>query len=259
MRDRSGSRYFRAQRRPSAPREHNPLSGVLLVDKPAGPTSHDIVDAIRAKFGITKAGHGGTLDPQATGLLIVLLASGTRLSEKFIGSDKEYEGIMRLGVSTDTQDAQGIIISEHDPSGITHKMVEEAMARFKGDVMQMPPMTSAIKVDGKPLYKSARKGKVVERSARLIHIYSFDITSFNPPDVSFKMRCSKGTYVRTVCADVGEILGCGAHLASLHRVTSGSLRVEDAIPFEDLMLISDNEMAKRILPVSRFATASSNR
>ena len=151
----------------------DPFDGILIVDKPAGPTSHDVVDCIRRRFALKKVGHGGTLDPAATGLLIILLGRGTRLSERFMSSDKTYEGTLRLGMSTDTQDAEGRPIREADPSGITQDQLLAEMGRFKGDLYQTPPMVSAIKQGGVPLYKLARKGQEVERQPRLIHIYEF--------------------------------------------------------------------------------------
>jgi tRNA pseudouridine55 synthase len=234
---------------------HSPLlQGVLLVDKPAGPTSHDIVDAVRRHFRIDKVGHGGTLDPQATGLLILLLGKATRISNMFLGSDKVYEGTFRLGIATDSQDAQGKVISEADCSGVTRADVEKAISTMKGDLMQTPPMVSAIKVNGVPLYKSARKGKVVERAPRLIHVYEFRITAFNPPDVSFFMRCSKGTYVRTLCADAGTALSCGAHLISLRRLQSGDLSITGAKQLAEILSMTPDELARHVIPIHRVLT-----
>lgn len=251
----SSGQYSKDQRPASshtAQHGENAVSGILLIDKPAGPTSHDIVDMIRRNFKIPKVGHGGTLDPAATGLLIILIGKGTKLSNSIIGSDKTYEGVMKLGISTDSQDADGKIIREADWNGITRAQLDEAINKFKGDIMQTPPMMSAIKVEGVPLYKSARKGKEVERDARLIHIYDFRVTDFSPPLVSFCVKCTKGTYIRTLCNDIGELLGCGAHLASLRRTQSGEFKIENAVELDKLLAMSDGQFSERIIPISRL-------
>ncbi|MBN1556975.1 MAG: tRNA pseudouridine(55) synthase TruB [Lentisphaerae bacterium] len=237
---------------PAPPRGLEPYDGVLVVDKPAGPTSHDVVDRIRRTFQIRKVGHGGTLDPQATGLLIVLVGRGTKLSSLFLGSDKTYEGTLRLGVATDSQDAQGRVTAERDPSGVTRDRLEAEMARFRGDLYQTPPMVSAVKVDGVPLYKRARRGQTVKREPRLVHVYAFDLTDFRPPYADFVLRCSKGTYARTLCADVGEALGCGAHLHALRRTRSGDIDIAAAVPLDALLELSREALYERILPMHRF-------
>ena len=247
-RDREGSARFH----PAPPRAADPFDGVLLVDKAGGPTSHDIVDLVRRHFGLKKVGHGGTLDPQATGLLVLLIGRGTKLSESFMTSDKVYEGAMHLGVTTDTQDGEGAVTREADWTGVTKEAVEEQFAAMVGDLMQTPPMVSAAKVGGTPLYKLARKGKTVERKPKLIHIFEFRMIGFDPPLVNFMLRCSKGTYVRTICADIGENLGCGAHLAQLRRLKSGKLAVEDAVPQNDLGTMSREELLERIIPIREF-------
>ena len=199
----------------------DPFDGLLPMDKPAGMTSHDVVDRVRRHFRLRKVGHGGTLDPMATGLLVLLLGRGTRLSNLVMGSDKTYEGDLRLGITTSTEDVDGEILAEKDPSGVTADQLADAMRRRVGDLMQTPPMVSAIKKDGVPLYKLARRGQEVAREARLIHIYEFALLSYAPPVARFRLRCTKGTYVRTLVADIGAELGCGAHLAALRRTTSG--------------------------------------
>lgn len=219
----------------SRPRPVGIYDGALLVDKTAGPTSHDVVDRIRRRFRFDKVGHGGTLDPQATGLLVVLIERGTKMSNEFLTSDKTYQGVMRLGSSTDTQDAQGKIVAENDWSSVTREQVEAEMSALIGDLMQTPPMVSAVKKDGVPLYKLARKGKTVERNPKLIHIYEFNLRDFSPPLVSFVLRCTKGTYVRTLCSDIGEKLGCFAHLAELRRTRAGRMNVENAVPFNRVL------------------------
>lgn len=230
----------------------NDFDGVLVVDKPSGPTSHDIVDMIRKKFGFRKVGHGGTLDPQATGLLLILIGKGTKLSERIMGSDKEYEGIMKLGVATSTQDAQGEIIREADCGFVTRDQIEAQMAGFTGDIQQLPPMVSAVKVDGVPLYKHARKGRIIERKPRLVHIYEFKMKDFNLPRVNFLIRCTKGTYVRTLCADIGEALGCGAHLEHLRRTCSGSVNIEEAVQLDKVLDMKREELAGCIIPLTVF-------
>lgn len=237
---------------PSPPRALTDFDGVLPVDKPSGPTSHDVVDMIRRRFGFRKVGHGGTLDPQATGLLVILLGRGTKLSSQFIGADKIYEGAMRLGVSTDSQDAQGRVIREADPTAVTREQLEAEMRKRVGDLLQTPPMVSAVKVDGIPLYKRARKGKTVEREPRLIHVYEFTLREFRPPAADFVLRCTKGTYVRTLCSEIGDALGCGAHLESLRRLQSGDLRVQDARRVTDVLAMSPEELREHVLPLHRF-------
>lgn len=231
----------------------DPFDGILLVDKPAGPTSHDIVHHIRRHFNLKKVGHGGTLDPAATGLLVILLGRGTRVSNRFMSSDKTYEGTLRLGITTDSQDADGQIIGETDPSGITREQLEAAMARFKGDMFQTPPMVSAVKINGVALYKHALRGEEVERKPRFMHIYSFRLLSFNPPFASFVLRCSKGTYVRTICHDIGEALGVGAHLCQLRRTESAGFDLSRATPYETLLSMNQMDLLDVVLPLHTLA------
>ncbi len=234
-------------------KELQPFDGVLLVDKPSGPTSHDCVAAIRRHFRIEKVGHGGTLDPLATGLLIILTGRGTKLSESIMGFDKTYAGTLRLGVTTDSQDADGAVVAQADPSEVTRERLEEEIRRMTGDLMQIPPMVSAIKKDGVPLYKMARKGQTIERQPKLIHVYRFDLLDFNPPDARFVLKCTKGTYVRTLCHDIGQALGCGAHLAQLRRTGIGSLNVEKAIGMDRLMNLAGlNDLLPHIIPLNQF-------
>lgn len=230
------------------PRPEGP-DGLLLVDKPAGLTSHDVVDHVRRQFRFPKVGHGGTLDPMATGLLVLLIGRGTKRSEQVMNSDKVYEGVMRLGATTDTEDVDGRVVQERDPSGVTADALQAAIAKRQGDLMQTPPMVSAVKRDGVPLYKLARKGKTVEREPRLIHVYEFVLLGFDPPDAAFRLRCTKGTYVRTLAAEIGEELGCGAFLQSLRRTASGDFRVEDALPLEDILRMPPEELLPKILPL----------
>ncbi len=241
-----------------APSPWGLFDGVLLVDKPSGPTSHDIVHKIRKTFHIQKVGHGGTLDPNATGLLIILLGKGTKLSDQFMGGDKAYTGVMRLGRTTSSQDCDGVTLEEKPWDTLSREQVEAKMAEFKGDLFQTPPMVSAIKMDGVPLYKLARKGQEVERKQRFIHIYKFAMTDWAPPLVAFDVFCTKGTYVRTLAHDVGLALGCGACLDALRRTQSGTFDVKDALPFDDILKLTSEQLATRIIPFSRISTRSAS-
>ena len=207
-------------------------SGVLLVNKPKDWTSHDVVAFIRSRFNAAKCGHCGTLDPAATGLLVVVLGKFTKLSQKFSGQDKVYEGTILLGTETDSQDMDGSVIRQSDWSGITEPQLREAFASFVGDIEQVPPMVSAVKKDGARLYELARKGQEVEREPKQISIYSIDVTRVALPYADFTVECSKGTYVRTLCADVGARLGCGAALYRLNRLRSGEFSLDDAVDIE---------------------------
>ncbi len=238
--------------KPSSTRQDH-FHGLLLVDKPVGMTSHDIVHKIRGRFRFKKVGHGGTLDPMATGLLVILLGrNATRVSQQVMGGDKIYEGTMRLGVCTNTQDAEGKVTEQADYSKVTAEMLESEMAKWRGDIFQVPPMVSAIKRNGVPLYKIARKDQEVEREPRLRHVYSFKMLNFDPPNADFRVKCTKGTYVRTLCADIGDGLGCGAHLAALRRTASGNLSIERAHSLETLLSLSLDELEKLSLPISKM-------
>ncbi len=227
----------------------DPFDGILLVDKPTGLTSHDVVYRIRRHFNLKKVGHGGTLDPAATGLLVILLGRGTRVSNRFMTSDKTYEGTITLGITTDSQDAEGQILKETDASGISRSQLEEAIAKFKGDMFQIPPMVSAIKMAGVPLYKLARKGEEVERKPRFIHLYEFRLLDFTPPKGTFVVRCSKGTYVRTLCHDIGETLGVGAHLSQLRRTESAGYNVSQAVTLDQLLAMQQVDLLNVVHPL----------
>ena len=231
------------------------FDGAILVDKPAGPTSHDVVGAIRHQFQIKKVGHCGTLDPAATGLLIILLGRGTKLSEKLMGSDKVYEGSIKLGETTDSYDADGELINSLPVPPLSLDELNETAATFIGDQMQMPPMVSAIKKNGVPLYKLARKGIEVERTPRFIHIYNFRFTDYSEPLATFRVGCTKGTYVRSIAHDFGDKIGCGAHLNSLRRVTAGKFDVANALPFEAVLKLTPVELGKRVIPFLQLAQA----
>jgi tRNA pseudouridine55 synthase len=232
------------------------LDGAILIDKPVGCTSHDVVDAIRRKFGIKKVGHCGTLDPNATGLLIIVLGRGTKLSERLMGDDKVYEGTIKFGEATDSYDADGELTASLPVPLITLEQLNEEAALFIGDQMQVPPMVSAIKKGGVPLYKLARKGIEVEREPRLIHIYNFRFTNYTEPFGTFKLACTKGTYVRSVAHDLGQKLGCGAHLATLRRSVSGKFDVADAKTLDAVMNMSTAELEKRVIPFLKLAATA---
>ena len=210
------------------------VSGVLLIDKPAGWTSFDVVNFVRSRFNVPKVGHCGTLDPAATGLLVLMLGAFTRKSDFFSGDDKSYEGTLELGRVTDSGDLDGAVVREADFSGVAEADVRAAFAKFTGEQLQTPPMVSAVKVGGKKLYELARKGVEVEREPRRIVISRFELLKFAPPYCDFAVDCSKGTYIRTLCADVGETLGCGGVLARLRRTRSGRFSVAAALRLETL-------------------------
>ena len=201
------------------------ISGVLLVDKGPDMTSHDVVAVARRCLNMKKIGHCGTLDPMATGMLILVLGNGTRLSDLLMSEDKEYVGTMTLGATTSTQDAEGEILEQKPIPELTMEQVTEAFNAFKGDFYQTPPMVSAIKIGGVPLYKLARKGQEVVREPRFVRVYDYEITRFAPPQIDFRIVCSKGFYVRTYAHDIGQKLGCGAHLSALRRTRSGHFKL----------------------------------
>jgi len=230
----------------------SPFDGVLLVDKPPGLTSHDVVDRIRRQFGFKKVGHCGTLDPAATGLLVIVLERATKLQDHLMADDKTYEGTMLFGVVTDSQDADGEIIAEKPVPPLTAEDIERVFAKFRGDLQQIPPMVSALKYKGQPLYKLARKGKTVEREPRAVHIYDLRPLKLDLPRVEFRVTCTKGTYVRTLCADIGEVLGCGAHLAGLRRLRSGELDVQNARPIDELLKMRHEELQAVIIPILKL-------
>lgn len=235
--------------------EFTALDGAILVDKPSGPTSHDVVDAIRRKFGIKKVGHCGTLDPNATGLLIIVLGRGTKLSEKLMSDDKVYEGTIKFGEATDSYDADGELTGSLPVPPITLDELNEVGATFVGDLMQTPPMVSAVKVKGVPLYKLARKGVEVPREPRLVHIYNFRFTEYHEPVGTFKMACTKGTYVRSIAHDLGQKLGFGAHLATLRRTVSGKFDVSEAMPLGEMLKLSTSDLEKRVMPFLKLLAA----
>lgn len=229
------------------------LDGALLVDKPVGCTSHDVVDAIRRRFNIKKVGHCGTLDPNATGLLIIVLGRGTKLSEKLMSDDKVYEGDMKFGEATDSYDCDGKVTATLPVPPLTLDQLNEAAATFVGDLQQIPPMVSAKKQGGIPLYKLARKGIEVVREPRLVHIFNYRFTAYAEPLAKFRVACTKGTYVRSLAHDLGIKLGCGAHLATLRRVTSGKWDVADALTLDAILALPIGELEKRVIPFLQLA------
>ena len=221
------------------------LDGFLVVDKPSGVTSHHVVAVLRRVFRQKKIGHTGTLDPFATGVLPIALGEGTKAITFLDESLKEYRATMRLGITTDTQDLEGVLLQERDWRQVTPEMVTELVPEFSGELFQVPPMFSALKRDGVPLYKLARKGETVERAARRVLIHGLAIDRIDLPEVSFTVRCSRGTYVRTLAHDMGERLGCGAHLLQLRRTVSGPFTLGNAFTLDELSAASPEEIAAR--------------
>ena len=227
--------------------------GILLIDKPAGPTSHDIVDIIRNSYRIKKVGHCGTLDPAATGLLIIVLGKATKLSEKLMSDDKVYVGSMKLGETTNTFDAEGQVESTQPVPDLSIETLQKEANKFLGDQMQIPPMVSAIKINGTPLYKLARKGQTIDRKERFILLYKFLISEYQTPVAWFKVACTKGTYIRTLAHDFGQKIGCGGHLSGLRRTISGTFKVSNATSLEELTTLSALDLNKRIIPMLKLS------
>jgi len=214
--------------------EGSGVDRVIVVDKPAGMTSHDVVQRVRRAIRQRRIGHAGTLDPAATGVLVLLAGRATRLSQYLTAAEKEYEGRLVLGVATDTQDADGAVMSTADCSDVTETRLLECFGEFTGDLLQTPPMVSAVKRGGRRLYELAREGVEVARDPRPVTVRELELVGFEPPDVRFRVVCSKGTYVRTLAADIGARLGCGAHLGELRRTRSGDFGLAEALPLARL-------------------------
>lgn len=223
------------------------MDGVLLIDKPAGLTSHDVVARVRRLFRTKKVGHVGTLDPFATGLLIVCLGKATRVVEYLVGCDKEYVAVMRLGQTTDTQDLTGTILSERPVPEFSSAALEAVTAEFLGTIDQIPPMYSAKKIDGTRLYTLARQGKSVARAARAVTIQVLDVLEVALPDVRLRVVCSSGTYIRTLAHDLGERLKCGAHLTALRRTRIGGFGLDDAVSLDHLTALAESEALSHTL------------
>ena len=223
-------------------------SGILLVDKPKEWTSHDVVSFIRGRFKIKKVGHCGTLDPAATGLLVIVVGKATKISQNLSGQDKTYETLMLLGTETDSMDMDGKITSQNeDWKSLTTLKVKSAINSFKGSQMQIPPMVSAKKIHGKKLYELARKGITVEREPVPITINSIDISDINIPTANFTVSCSKGTYIRVLCSDIGSKLGCGGVLKNLRRTQSGIFNLKDAYTIDEIKTWDQEQMAEKLL------------
>jgi tRNA pseudouridine55 synthase len=209
------------------------MQGFLLVDKPAGVTSHDVVQRVRRLSGVRRVGHAGTLDPMATGLLPVAIGDATRLMEFLADREKGYLAHMRLGEQTDTQDAEGEVLASLPWNTIDVSSLQSVLSQFRGRIEQLPPMYSALKRNGVPLYKLARQGLEVERAARQVDIFNLDLLRFEPPTVELSVLCSKGTYIRTLCHDIGLQLGCGAHMTSLRRFRHGRFDLSQSVSLAD--------------------------
>lgn len=228
-------------------------SGVLLIDKAPDMTSHDVVAIARRSLGIKKIGHCGTLDPMATGLLMLVIGKATKLQDLLMAEHKEYEGTLTLGVETSSQDAQGEVTATHSIEGVTEEAIRKAFEQFTGDFEQIPPMVSAIKKDGVPLYKLARKGQEIVREPRAVSVRGHQIHRIALPEVDFTVQCSKGFYVRSYAYDIGRVLGCGAHLSALRRTQSGEFRVEKAITIETLKTAPREELYASFLTLEDIA------
>jgi tRNA pseudouridine55 synthase len=209
------------------------LDGILNLDKPHSLTSHDVVNRVRAAAGQRRVGHAGTLDPMATGVLLVCLGRATRVAEYLMASPKVYRARVRLGIATDTYDAEGMVVAEQ-PVKASRAAVEAALEQFRGHILQVPPMYSALKHGGQRLYKLARQGVTVEREPRPVEINKLQLTAWESPELTLEATCSPGTYVRSLAHDLGQALGCGAHLAGLVRLASGDFRLEDAVALDEL-------------------------
>ncbi len=230
----------------------NIVSGVLVVDKPIGLTSHDVVQIIRRGTGIRRAGHTGTLDPRASGVLVVLIGPAVRLSEYVSASDKRYQATVRLGSSTDTYDADGVMTTtEVSVDEITEEQFTEVLEQFIGEIEQVPPPYSAVKVKGKKAYEMARQGEEVELTPRKINVYSLEVLEWAPPEVVIDVYCSSGTYVRSLANDLGNELGCGAHLVGLRRTKSGRFTLRDAVPMRRLQEAFDSgDWYRHLIPAA---------
>ncbi len=210
-------------------------------------TSHDVVAIVRNRLETQKVGHCGTLDPFATGLLLIVVGRGTKIQDLLMSEDKEYVGTIKLGVVTDTQDRDGVIIETHEVGPLGKPAIDAAFAKFHGDFYQTPPMVSAIKKEGVPLYKLAREGKVVDREPRFVHVYAHEVREIRPHEIDFRVICSKGFYVRTYAHEIGQELGCGAHLATLRRTKSGRFTVEGSLTIDALKKSSKESIADQII------------
>jgi tRNA pseudouridine55 synthase len=229
----------------------NVVSGVLVVDKPVGLTSHDVVQIVRRGTGIRRAGHTGTLDPRASGVLVILIGPAVRLSEYVSASDKRYQATIRLGSTTDTYDSEGTITSSSEVGDIDEEEFDEILQKFVGEMEQVPPPYSAVKVKGRKAYEMARKGEEVELEPRTINVYSLEVLEWAPPEAVIDVYCSSGTYVRSLAHDLGKELGTGAHLVGLRRTKSGRFTLRDAVPLRRLQEAFDQgDWYKYLIPAA---------
>lgn len=228
-------------------------SGVLLVDKDQGFTSHNAVALCRRVLQTKKVGHCGTLDPMATGMLIVVIGKATKMQDLLMCEDKVYTATMKLGVETNSQDADGEVVAEKPTDALTEDAIRAAFVHFNGEFDQVPPMYSAVKINGVPCYKLARKGKEVERKARHVAVLDYEITriDLDAAEVDFTVHCTKGFYVRTYAHDIGQFLGCGAHLTALRRIRSGKFDISEAVDVPTLKAAGREELLARLLPVEK--------
>jgi tRNA pseudouridine55 synthase len=223
------------------------MDGILIVDKPQGMTSHDVVDFIRKKFDLKKVGHAGTLDPMATGVLVMLIGTYTKSASTFLADDKEYEAILTLGATSDTGDAWGRVEKSVNIEKISENEIRDVFNKFLGPIEQIPPSYSAVKFKGKKLYEYARKGIAVEVAPRKIVINILEISKISGTEVHFNVSCSKGTYVRQLCIDIGNTLGCGAHLTKLRRTRSGHFTIDKAITMEELKQLDAQALESKLV------------
>lgn len=229
---------------------NNTVSGVMVVDKPVGMTSHDVVQIIRNGTNIRRVGHTGTLDPRASGVLVVLIGPAVRLSEYVSASDKRYQAIIELGVETDTYDGDGVV-TRRSPVEISVEEFETALAGFVGEFEQKPPAYSAVKVGGRKAYEMARKGEEVDLEPRMINVYSLELLEWDPPEAVVDVYCSSGTYVRSLANDLGDILGCGANLIGLRRTKNGQFALRDAVPLRKLQeAFTNGEWYRYLIPAA---------
>ena len=228
------------------------MDGIVIVDKPQGWTSQDVVSKLRGVLKTRRIGHGGTLDPMATGVLPVFVGRATRGVEFFEHAEKTYETVLRLGLTTDTEDITGTVLTEQD-AFVTGTMLEEVLSRFRGEILQVPPMYSAIKVNGQKLYDLARRGREVERQPRPVTIHELTLLGMEADGIRLRVRCSKGTYIRTLCKDIGETLGCGGCMAQLRRVQAGEYTIGNSVPLQTL--IDSNAPEAYLLPVDSMFKA----
>ena len=225
------------------------MNGILIVDKPKGMTSHDVVNFVRRRFAFKKVGHAGTLDPIATGVLVLLLGNATKSSAWLVDDDKEYDAVLKCGVTTDTFDAEGKIKEEKDINGLNEEKIRSVFSQFCGEQLQAPPAYSAVKHKGRPLYELARLGVFIEKEPRRINIKELVIDEVKLPFVSFRVCCSKGTYIRKLCDDIGKKLGCGAHMTALRRLKSGEFEIENSISVDELSKIKPEELQEKIIHI----------